>query len=216
MNLDLARHNMIAQQLRPWEVLDDSVLDAMESLPRDRFVPPEFRRLAYSDSRIPLPCGQVMMAPKVEARMLQSLAIKPGNRVLEIGTGSGYVTALLARLGGEVSSIEYYEELSRSAAERLAAENIEAELIVGDGLRGWPSGAPYDVIAVTGSIAECDSAFDEQLNIGGRLFVVCGRSPVMKASLIVRVGDAAWSRETLFETDLPPLIGVVEPDRFEF
>jgi protein-L-isoaspartate(D-aspartate) O-methyltransferase len=216
MNLDLARHNMIEQQLRTWEVLDARVLEAVEALPREQFVPREFRRLAYSDCRIPLPCGQVMMAPKVEARMLQLLAIQPGDRVLEIGTGSGYVTALIARLGGEVTSVEYHEALSHAARAKLKDEGIDAELIVGDGLHGWRDGAPYDVIAVTGSIAEYDTAIGEQLNAGGRLFVVCGRSPVMKATLIERVDDTAWSKEAVFETDLPALIGVPEPDRFEF
>jgi protein-L-isoaspartate(D-aspartate) O-methyltransferase len=217
MDLQHALDNMIEQQIRTWDVLDTKVLNVLRELPRERFVPDEIRRLAYSDTRIPLPCGQQMMTPKVEARMLQALAVGPGDNVLEIGTGSGYVAALLARLAGAVTSVEYHAALSNTARERLDAQSIPGvELEVGDALHGWADSAPYDIIAVTGSLADFDEQLDNQLNIGGRMFVIVGRSPVMTAYLVTRLGDENWSRESLFETDLQPLIGVPEAPRFRF
>lgn len=215
MNLELARGNMIAQQIRAWEVLDARVLAVIGALPREDFVPPRYRNLAYADMQIPLPHGQVMMAPKVEGRMLQALAPQPGERVLEIGTGTGYVTALLAGLAGEVVSIDIYEDFAAAASTRLGKLGIaNVRLEAGDGLHGWPGCAPYDAIAVTGSLPQRPRDIEEQLAVGGRLFVVVGEPPVEEALLVTRAGDREWSVESLFETLLPPLIGARRPPRF--
>lgn len=219
MNLEQARFNMVEQQIRPWEVLDQRVLDAIGALPRDAFVLPELRQLAYADVALPIGYGETMMTPRLEARMAQSLRLRPTDKVLEIGTGSGFVTALLARLAGHVYSVEVVEALSRAAAERLKAQGIDnVTLAVRDGSRGWIDRAPYDAIAVTGSVPDLDAAhpFELQLQVGGRLFVVVGEPPIMEAWLITRAGTKAWSRESLFDTDLPPLRGLPERQRFVF
>ena len=215
MNFEQARFNMVEQQVRTWEVLDQRVLDVLSSVPRDHFVPPEYRRLAYADTGIPLPGGEHMMAPRMEARMLQALQPRAGERVLEIGTGGGYVTALLAALGAKVTSIEIDPALSATAKTALAAAGADdVTLLVGDGLHGWPDGAPWDVIAVTGSIPVFDHALQQQLSVGGRLFVVVGEEPVMEALLVTRVGEDEFSRESLLETVLAPLRGASAPPRF--
>ena len=153
MNIEQARFNMVEQQIRPWNVLDQRVLDLMSSTPREEFVPETYRSVAFSDTNIPLPRGQSMMAPKIEARMMQALDVKPNDEALEIGTGSGYVTALLARSCRHVTSVEIHGELSQVAGERLNTAGLEnVSLRVGDGVQGWVPGAPYDVIAVTGSV----------------------------------------------------------------
>jgi protein-L-isoaspartate(D-aspartate) O-methyltransferase len=208
---------MVVQQIRPWEVLDQRVLDAISALPREAFVAPEYRALAYADTELPLGGGELMMAPRVEARMVQSLRLTPADKVLEVGTGSGYVTALLARLAGRVVSVERLETLSRQAAERLAALEItNVSLAVGDASRGWVQDAPYDAIAVTGSLPELDETFQRQLKVGGRLFVVVGEPPVMEALLITRAGERDWTRVSLFDTELPPLRGLPARERFVF
>lgn len=217
MDLDTARFNMIEQQIRPWEVLDQRVLDLIAEVPREAFVPEAFQALAFADIQIPLPHGQVMMTPKVEARMLQALAIEAEDRILEIGTGSGYVTALLARSGRQVISVEYFPDLSAAAGEKLNRQGIyNVRLEVGDASKGWPALGPYDVIAVTGSVPVLDVALQEQLAPRGRLFVVVGQAPVMEARLITRVGEGQWACESLFETVLPPLIGIPRPSAFHF
>jgi protein-L-isoaspartate(D-aspartate) O-methyltransferase len=215
MNLEKARFNMIEQQIRTWEVLDQRVLDAMGSLPRDEFVPPTYRKLAYADVQLPLDEGQVMMPPKLEARMAQELRLTRNDSVLEVGTGSGFVTALLARLAGHVYSVEIHESLSRQAATQLAAHGIDnVTLEVGDASRGWDAHAPYDAIAVTASVAVLGNQFQKQLKLGGRLFVIVGNSPVMEALLIRRVGEGEFARESLFETDLPCLKGAEKRQEF--
>ena len=216
MNFEQARFNMVEQQVRPWEVLDQRVLDALGSVRRERFVPAEFQRLAYADTEIPLPDGEQMMAPRIEARMLQAIQVKPGERVLEIGTGSGYVTALLAALGASVTSVEIDPALHAGAQAALAAEGVgnNVTLVLGDGLHGWPDGAPWDVIVVTGSLPEYDPALQQQLAVGGRLFVILGEEPSMEATLVTRVGENEFAREGLFETVIPPLRGARAPSRF--
>ena len=215
MNTEQARFNMVEQQIRPWNVLDQRVLDLMSSTPREEFVPEPYRSVAFSDSNIPLAHDQVMMPPKLEARMLQALDIKANDEALEIGTGSGYVTALLARSCREVVSVEIRDDLSCGAGNKLNAHAIEnVTLSVGDGVAGWVPTAPYDVIAVTGSVHQLDSSLQEQLRIGGRLFVIVGDAPVMEAILITRVSDTEWSQESLFETSLPALSGAETPSRF--
>ncbi|MEX2525170.1 MAG: protein-L-isoaspartate O-methyltransferase [Gammaproteobacteria bacterium] len=217
MNYEQARMNMIEQQIRPWEVLDQDVLSLLGELHREDFVPQSYRQLALADVNIPLPHGEVTMTPKMEARILQSLAIEDSETILEIGTGCGYFTALLARSGGIVHSVDIYEDFSREAGEKLKQHGIDnLRLYTGDALHGWPSEAPYDVIAVTGSVPSRMPEYEEQLSVGGRLFVIVGESPIMDACLITRIGDDEWSREYLFETDLPPLVGAAKTSTFEF
>ncbi len=215
MNLENARFNMIEQQIRPWEVLDQHVLDLLSKLPREDFVPERYRKLAYMDTTIPLGNDQVMMPPRVEARILQALNIQADETVLEVGTGSGYVTALLASLGDHVYSVDINAEMSRTAGDKLADHGISnVTLETGDAARGWDAHAPYDVIVVTGSLPLLPANFKQALKVGGRLVAVVGDSPVMEVVLITREGESEWAQETLFETDLPALINAPEPERF--
>ena len=206
---------MIEQQIRTWEVLDQQVLDLMSQVPREEFVPAPYRDLAFADTCIPLDHGQCMMLPRVEARMLQALQIEPDERVLEVGTGSGFVTALLARLGAHVTSIEIHDSLRSDAHRKLEAHGIgNLELHTGDASHGWQQGAPYDAIAVTGSLPVLDARFQNDLAIGGRLFVITGQEPAMEALLITRTSESQWATDSLFETVPPPLVGVEKPERF--
>ena len=206
-DLELARFNMIEQQVRPWEVLDQRVLDTMKRIPREAFVPERYRSLAFADTCIPLGHGQVMMAPKVEGRMLQALAITPQDRILEIGTGSGYVSACLATLGRQVTSIDIMPDFTEAAAARLAGHSIgNVSLQTADAAEGVATGERYDVIAVTGSLPVLQQQFHQDLEIGGRLFVITGVPPLMEALLITRISETSWKRESLFETSLPPLL----------
>lgn len=215
MNIEQARFNMVEQQIRPWNVLDQRVLDLLADTRREDFVPGAYAELAFTDTRVPLGHSETMMTPKVEGRLLQALAVQPGEEALEIGTGSGYLSALLARSCRHVVSVEIHPDLSAAAAIALAGAGIEnVTLEVADGTTGWQSSAPYDVIAVTGSMFELPASFREQLRVGGRLFVITGEAPVMQARLIVRVGDQEWSDECLFETSLKPLVGAEPPRRF--
>ena len=216
MNFELARNNMVAQQLRTWDVLDEQTLEGFAQLPREHFMPAAWRRLAYSDTEIPIGCGQYTMAPKTEARMLQALAPRPGDHALEIGTGCGFVTALLGRSCRSVLSVEIEAELHQAARQRLAgAWGRNVRLHLGDGIDGWPSEGPYQVIAVTGSVGEVPESLLAQLAPGGRLFIVVGREPVMEARLITRIDDADFASEALFETLLAPLKGAEPRARFQ-
>ena len=217
MDFENARHNMIEQQIRTWEVLDQRVLDTILHTPREAFVPETYRNLAFADTNIPLDGGEVMMTPKLEARLLQALSLRPDDEVLEVGTGSGYLTALLTKLAKHVTSIEILPKLQRAAQQLLENHNISnATLEFGDGVRGWEDAAPYDAIAVTGSIPSLEGDFQRQLKVGGRLFVIVGEPPTMEACLITRVGERDWATTSLFETVLPPLQGVKKPDQFVF
>lgn len=216
MNFDLARFNMIEQQIRTWEVLDQRVLDILARTPREDFVPRRHRALAFADLNIPLGHGQVMMTPKTEGRILQSLNIQPTDTILEVGTGSGYLTACLARFGRHVHSVDIFPEFKQAAEKALDAHGIgNVTLQVGDAATGWGRNAPYDVIAITGSVPLLSEEFQKSLAIGGRLFVVVGESPVMEALLTTRTGENDWAVESLFETELPPLINAPrQPQRF--
>lgn len=220
MELERARFNMIEQQIRPWDVLDQKVLDLLARIPREDFVPEDYRRLAYADIAVPIGEGEVMMHPKLEGRMLQALDLHPTDVVLEIGTGSGYVTALLAAATHHVYSVEIHPSLQAQAAARLAAHGVEnVTLEVGDAALGWDlHDLRYDAIVLTGSMPVLPDAFPAMLNRGGRLFAVVGESPVMEAVLIRREGehDHDLSRESLFETELPPLRNAPRPRRFVF
>jgi protein-L-isoaspartate(D-aspartate) O-methyltransferase len=215
INFEQARIDMVERQIRTWEVLDQQVLEVIAATPREDYVPAAYRNLAYADINIPLGHGQVMMAPKVEGRILQSLGLHAQDKVLEVGTGSGYLTALLAQLAAHVYSVEIVPAFKLQAEEKLAAHGLHnTTLAVGDAARGWPQHAPYDVIVVTGSLPRLVQAFGASLTIGGRLFVVVGTSPVMEALLITRESEQAWRQESLFETDLPPLLNAPQEQRF--
>lgn len=217
MDIEQARFNMIESQIRTWEVLDQEILDVLFATKREEFVPPQYRSLAFADMEIPLGHGELMLAPKLEARMLQALGLMATDKVLEVGTGSGYVSALLARLAGQIVSIERLEEFSHSAGRKLAGHDIRnVTLEVGDAADGWAKQAPYDAILLTGSVPVLPDAFRKQLAIGGRLLAVIGEAPVMTATLIIRVSEAAYSSDGLFETCILPLRNVRQPERFVF
>ncbi len=207
MNFEQARFNMIEQQIRPWEVLDPRVLDVLSKVPREAFVPKQYRTLAFCDARIPLGHGQQMMVPAVEGRMLQALSIGPSDRILEIGTGSGFVTACLAELGASVTSIELIDPLKFAAVENLRSQGYgDVRVRSGDGSSGWDMDGAFDVIALTGSMPSIPESYLRQLTPDGRLFCVTGDSPLMEAWLVTRVSGSQWARECLFETDLPRLL----------
>ena len=215
LNIEQARFNMIAQQIRTWEVLDPQVLDVLTRTPREQFVPPAHRDLAFAELQIPLGHGQSMLQPKMEGRILQSLALLPRDRVLEIGTGSGYLTACLAKLGSHVDSIDIFADFVASAALRIQTHQLgNITLAVGDAAAGWPQGAPYDAIVLSGSLPVATPIFQQQLAPGGRLFMVTGSAPAMQAWLITRVGANDFSRECLFETVLMPLINAPKAPQF--
>ena len=217
MNFEQARFNMVEQQIRPWEVLDGRVLELLETIQREDFVPVRYRKLAFADIAVPLECGQAMMRPKIEARLLQALDIQPDETVLEIGTGSGFVTACLAALAKRVVSVEIHEELHREAAAKLADKGVaNAELYIGDVMGDWQPEQAHDVVVVTGSVADVPEQFLGWVNPGGRMFVVRGHSPAMEALLMTRVGVTEWTVESLFETDLPALEGATPAQTFTF
>lgn len=216
-DLETARFNMIAQQIRPWEVIDERVLDTLQTVPRERFVADEFQGLAFADIAVPIGEGQTMMKPVQEARMLQALAVQPGDSVLEIGTGSGFVTACLAHLGGTVTSYETSATLSEAAAHRLAELDVEhVELVHGNGLAASLAPESFDVIAVTGSMPVYDDQLERLLKPAGRMFVVVGEAPAMEAILVSRNEQGEAWREVLFETVLPALEDAPQADHFVF
>ena len=217
MNLEQARHNMVEQQIRPWEVLDQDVLDLLYAVPREEFVPSAYRNLAFSDLEVPIGEGERMWAPKIEARAVQALAIRRTDRVLEIGTGSGYLTALLAHRAAQVCSVEIRSALAafgRANLERHGVDNVT--LATGDAGRGYSTGAPYDVIVLTGSTPILPQAFLDSLAPGGRLFAVVGEAPVMTAKVITCAAPGSYRTVELFETVLAPLLNCVQPARFSF
>lgn len=217
MNIEQARHNMIEQQIRPWDVLDQRVLDQILRTPREDFAPPAYRAAAFTDMMLPIGHDEVMMEPKLEARMLQALAVQPTDKVLEVGTGSGYVTALLAGMAAQVISVEIEEELLEQAKAKLARHGIDNVVLEqGDAANGWGTQQPYDVIAITGSLPTLPQSFKENLQIGGRLFAIIGSEPVMEAVLVTRINANEWRQETLFETLVPPLRNAVQEKRFTF
>lgn len=206
LDLEKARFNMVEQQVRPWDVLASDVLEVMGAVPRHAFVPEAHQRLAYSDMQLPLPCGEYMNEPKVEGRILQALAPESGERALEIGTGSGYLSACLARMAASVLSLDIHDELVQRARSIHQAQGIENVTIEqADAAAGYDDGHRYDCIAVTGSLPELHEGFHRSLTIGGRLFLIVGQKPAMEALLITRVAEDQWATESLFETVQPPL-----------
>jgi len=217
MNFEQARHNMIEQQIRPAEVLDQKVLDVIAATPREDFVPLSYRNLAFVDMLIPLDHGQAMWTPIMEGRMLQALALRSTDNVLEVGTGSGYTAAMLAKLGRRVTTVEINPELARQAQQNLNRHGgRDVTLEIGDASRDWESDAPYDAIVIGGSVPLMPDAYTHRLKIGGRLFAIVGDAPVMECILITRLGDREWTQEALFETDVPALVNAPQPQRFVF
>jgi protein-L-isoaspartate(D-aspartate) O-methyltransferase len=217
MDFEKARFNMVEQQIRPWDVLDQGVLDLLFKVRREEFVPENYQALAFTDMEIPLGHGEVMLSPKLEARILQEVAIRPTDKVLEVGTGSGYMTALMAHEGEHVYSVEIIPEFKMQADRRLKAHGIaNVTLDVGDGARGWARHGPYDVIVVTGSTPVLPEAFKQGLAVGGRLFVVVGDAPVMAAQLVTCIAEGVYNTVTLFETCITPLKNAEQPKRFVF
>ena len=217
LDVERARFNMVEQQIRTWEVLDPRVLDLLFRIRREDFVPPQYRALAFADMEIPIGHGEKMLAPKMEARMLQELALIPGERVLEVGTGSGYMTALLASFAGHVYSVDIVAEFASGAQGKLAAHGIaNITLETGDAARGWDRHAPYDAIVITGSLPVLPPAFAKSLRPGGRLIAVVGEPPVMEAQLIHCAAADACNVTGLFETCIAPLRNAPQPERFVF
>jgi protein-L-isoaspartate(D-aspartate) O-methyltransferase len=215
-DVQFARRQMIEQQVRAWEVLDLRVLDAMSRVPREDFVPAGYRELAFADTSVPLGHGQVMLAPKVEGRILQALEIRPQDAVLEVGTGSGHFAACLAQLGRSVRTIDVYADFVASATanlRRAGVHNVTAETV--DAMQ-LAEREEYDVIALTGSLPVYDPRFEQALRVGGRLFVTVGDGPMLEARRITRTGASEWVRESLFETAMTPLIHAPQPPRFVF
>lgn len=211
-----AREQMIEQQVRAWDVLDARVLATLRQVPREAFVPPQQRFLAFADIEIPLPCGQHMLRPSVVGRLLQALALTGAERVLEVGAGSGFVTACLRAGGASVRSLEIFPELAELARRNIAAlGQRDVDIVTQDATR-FDSDTRYDAIAVTGSLPLPEERFQRQLAIGGRLFVVVGAPPVMEARLIRRITEDAWGTESLFETVIDPLVHATRPQGFVF
>jgi len=214
---DEARFNMIEQQIRTWEVLDFEVLDLFNEVPREHFVAESQQGLAFADVELPIGFGQTMLSPKIEGKILQALSVKKTDKVLLIGTGSGYLTALLATLALHVHAVEIQPELSAIAEVRLKQQNIHnVTLHVCDAASGFASEAPYDVIVFTGAMPLYPSAAEKMLKVGGRMFAVVGELPIMQATLTQRVNEGACRKEILFETCLPPLINAPQDTKFEF
>ena len=224
MNTEIARFNMIEQQIRPWEVLDQAVLSLLGTVRREDFCPPAKRALAFVDTQVPLlegdALGPCMLEPKVEARLLQELQLQRHERVLEIGAGSGFMAALLAHRTMQVFTLECHPALVQMARDNLQRNGVMGAQVLQvnaeEGARGLPAEAPFDAIVLSGSVAEVPRALLEQLKVGGRLVAVVGELPIMRAHLFTRVGPAAWSDVDLFDTVAPRLQGFGEPSRFQF
>jgi protein-L-isoaspartate(D-aspartate) O-methyltransferase len=217
MDMEQARYNMVEQQIRPWDVLDQNVLDLLHKVRREDFVPEAHRALAFVDMEIPLGHGQAMWTPKLEARAIQELAIRPTDGVLEIGTGSGYLTALLASQAAWVVSVDIFPEFTTTATHKLRAHGFDnVQLHTGDAARDWPDTAGFDVIVLTGSTPLLSDAFRHRLKVGGRLFAIVGEPPVMQAQLVTCSAPGAFRSVTLFETCVAPLLNAPHPAAFVF
>ncbi|WP_321840436.1 protein-L-isoaspartate O-methyltransferase family protein [Paraburkholderia bannensis] len=217
MNIEQARFNMIEQQIRPWEVLDQDVLNLLSIVKREHFVPTAYTDLAFADLQLPLPNGQHMLHPRVEARMLQELAVKKHESVLEIGAGSGYMAALLAHRAQKVVTVEIDTELAEFARANFVRNGVlNAEVVQGDASRGWAANAPYDVICVSGGLPVVPQELLEQLKVGGRLAAFVGGAPVMEAQIITRMDEKQYRVASVFETWVEALENAVQPPRFKF
>jgi protein-L-isoaspartate(D-aspartate) O-methyltransferase len=216
MHTEQAREQMIEQQVRAWDVLDARVLAVMRSVPRERFVPDKQRFLAFADVEIALPHAQHMLRPSVAGRLLQALDLSGSERVLEVGSGSGFVTACLAATSHAVRSIEIFPALADLARANLAALEIANVQVDSDDALQVREDVRYDAIALTASLPEYDGRWEQQLAIGGRLFVIVGEAPIMEARLVRRLSEETWTSESLFETVVDPLRNARRPDEFSF
>jgi protein-L-isoaspartate(D-aspartate) O-methyltransferase len=215
--LEQARFNMVEQQIRPWQVLDPAVLHTLQHIARELFVPAAYQALAYTDTDIPLGDGQWMLAPRIDARLMHDVALKPTEKVLEIGTGNGYLTALLADRAHHVVSLEINPQLHANAQENLQRAGVfNAELRLGDGSIGASDAGPFDAIVLGGSVYEVPQNLLDQLKVGGRLIAIVGEEPVMRATLLTRMSASAWDGRELWDTAAPRLLGFTQPSRFHF
>lgn len=215
MSIEIAREQMVEQQVRAWDVLDGRILDTLRAVPRERFVPEAWRELAFADSEIALPAGKRMLRPMLVGRILQTLALQGGEQVLEVGTGSGYLSACLTKLGGRVRSLEIHSELADFARQNLRAAGCAVDVATADGM-ALEDESRYDVIVLTASLPIYQPRFERALRPGGRLFVVVGPGTVQQANLIRRGGEREWSTETVFETHLEALENAPRPPAFGF
>jgi protein-L-isoaspartate(D-aspartate) O-methyltransferase len=217
MNIEQARFNMIEQQIRPWNVLDQDVLDLLVVVKREEFVPPACKNLAFADTEIPLGHGEAMFSPKLEARMLQEIQLKKHETVLEIGAGSGYMAALLAYKGRSVTTVEIVPELKAMAEANLARAGVtNAKVELGNGAQGWANGAPFDVIVISGALEVLPDAFLKQVKVGGRIAAIIGEAPSMSANIITRVSETAYDTVKVFETNVRYLQSAETLSHFEF
>jgi len=217
MNIEQARFNMIEQQIRPWNVLDQEVLDLLHVVKREQFVPAAYQNLAFADVEIPLPGGDAMLAPKFEARILQDVGVRKHETVLEIGTGSGYMAALLAHRAAKVTTVEINPDNAALAKKNLANAGIHNVTVeTGNGATGWDKGAPYDAIVISGALEVLPEAILQQVKVGGRIAAIVGQAPAMEASIITRTGENAYSKVNLFETNVRYLTGAPVPSHFQF
>jgi protein-L-isoaspartate(D-aspartate) O-methyltransferase len=217
MNFDQARQNMVENQVRPWEVLDGRVLEVLGRVRREDFVAPAHRQLAFADLCLPIGHGEVMMKPVMEGRVLQALALKPDDHVLEIGTGSGFLTACLASLAAQVTSVDIHADFTAAASQRLQAAGINnVQLATGEAVNGWQPQGTFDAVVVTGAVYRIPDRFLGWLKPGGRLLAIRGESPVQEVVLVANEGNGRYQEETLLETDLPYLANAEPPRRFVF
>jgi protein-L-isoaspartate(D-aspartate) O-methyltransferase len=217
MNSQIAQHNMITQQLRTGDVLDKTILELFTSIPREDFVPEEFKDFAYSDMQINLPFHQRMLTPLEEGKLLQNLRLTGKETVLEIGTGTGFLTALLSKLSHKVISVEYYQDFTKKAEKLLKQHHCDnVELITGDGSRGWMERAPFDVVIITSALPRLSEYHKLQVLPGGKLLAILGKDPVMQAQLHTLSHQGDWSSSLLFETNVPTLIDKLRPKEFVF
>jgi len=217
MNIEQARFNMIEQQIRPWNVLDQEVLDTLHVVKREQFVPAAYASLAFADTEIPLGNGAAMFNPKLEARILQELQVKKHENVLEIGAGSGYMAALLASKARHVTTIEINPALKEMAQKNLANANVtNATVELGNGSEGSTTGAPFDVIMISGALEVLPEVFLKQLKVGGRIAAIVGVAPVMQCVIITRVAETAWDTVQVFETNIKALASAPQPSHFAF
>ncbi|NIA55616.1 protein-L-isoaspartate O-methyltransferase [Massilia sp. TW-1] len=217
MNIEQARFNMIEQQIRPWNVLDQDVLDLLHVVKREQFVPAAYQNLAFADVEIPLPGGEAMLAPKFEARILQEVGVRKHETVLEIGTGSGYMAALLAHRAAKVTTVEINPETAELAKKNLANAGIHNVTVeTGNGAEGWAKGAPYDAIVISGALEVLPEAFLKQVKVGGRIAAIIGQAPVMEAAIITRTGEDTYGTIKVFETNVRYLAGAPVPSHFQF
>jgi protein-L-isoaspartate(D-aspartate) O-methyltransferase len=222
MNIEQARFNMIEQQIRPWNVLDTDILDLLHVVKREQFVPAEYQNLAFADAEIPLPGGQAMLNPKIEARILQDIGLKKHENVLEIGTGSGYMAALMAHRAAKVTTVEVNPEIKELAEKNLAKAGISNVVVeLGNGAAGWKQGAndggaSYDVIVISGALEVLPEAFLKQVKVGGRIAAIVGEPPAMEFNIVTRTGENSWNTVKVFETNVKYLTGAPAVSHFQF